>query len=229
MSYTLIDNDLIDDSNLSHTEFRVMMNLVRMYNLDLGYAFPTRETLIKKCKMNKDTLGKVLNSLEEKGYITRGKRKTNKGWNNIYYINKYLIAGKKYETKDDQAIGTEEFCEDKKEDSMQISINEKLIEEQANLSHLLSDEQLERLNKMDTDRLIKVIKQANKYGNGRYSFNYLLAIYKNYSYEKECSNVFNSNTVKTRYHGSFNEHFRNYTEHELEQKLLKKQNDKKKG
>lgn len=37
MSYTLIDNDLIDDSNLSHTEFRVMMNLVRMYNLDLGY------------------------------------------------------------------------------------------------------------------------------------------------------------------------------------------------
>lgn len=229
MSYTLIDNDLIDDSNLSHTEFRVMMNLVRMYNLDLGYAFPTRETLIKKCKMNKDTLGKVLNSLEEKGYITRGKRKTNKCWNNIYYINKYLIAGKKYETKDDQVIGTEEFCEDKKEDSMQISINEKLIEEQANLSHLLSDEQLERLNKMDTDRLIKVIKQANKYGNGRYSFNYLLAIYKNYSYEKECSNVFNSNTVKTRYHGSFNEHFRNYTEHELEQKLLKKQNDKKKG
>ena len=97
-------------------------------------------------------LADIIDDLEEKGYITRGKRKTNKGWNNIYYINKYLIAGKKYETKDDQVIGTEEFCEDKKEDSMQISINEKLIEEQANLSHLLSDEQLERLNKMDTDR-----------------------------------------------------------------------------
>ena len=87
MSYTLIENNLIDDNNLSHTEFRVMINLVRMYNSNLGYAFPTRETLVKKCKMNKDTLGKVLNSLEAKGYITRGKHKTNKGWNNIYYIN----------------------------------------------------------------------------------------------------------------------------------------------
>ena len=224
MSYTLVENNLIDDNNLSHTEFRVMINLVRMYNSNLGYAFPTRETLVKKCKMNKDTLGKVLNSLEAKGYITRGKHKTNKGWNNIYYINKGLIVDKKNSVNEKDDVSNQS--------SMQISLNEKLLEEQGNLNHTLNDEQLDCLNKMDTDKLIQVIKQANKYGNGKYSFNYLVAIYNNDStyseVDKNCNRKSKNNTVKTRYHGTFNEHFRNYTEDELERKLLKTQNDKKK-
>lgn len=91
-SYTNISNSLIEDENLSHTEFRVMITLIRYYNTDLGYSFPTRELLVKKCKMNKDTLGRVLNSLEEKGYITRSKREGKAGRNNIYYINKYLVG-----------------------------------------------------------------------------------------------------------------------------------------
>lgn len=91
-SYTNISNSLIEDENLSHTEFRVMMTLIRYYNTDLGYNFPTRELLVKKCRMNKDTLGRVLNSLEEKGYITRSKREGKAGRNNIYYINKYLVG-----------------------------------------------------------------------------------------------------------------------------------------
>ena len=91
-SYTNISNSLIEDENLSHTEFRVMMTLIRYYNTDLGYSFPTRELLVKKCRMNKDTLGRVLNSLEEKGYITRSKREGKAGRNNIYYINKYLVG-----------------------------------------------------------------------------------------------------------------------------------------
>ena len=91
-SYTNISNSLIEDENLSHTEFRVMMTLIRYYNTDLGYSFPTRELLVKKCRMNKDTLGRVLNSLEEKEYITRSKREGKAGRNNIYYINKYLVG-----------------------------------------------------------------------------------------------------------------------------------------
>ena len=90
--YTNISNSLIEDENLSHTEFRVMITLIRYYNTDLGYSFPTRELLVKKCKMNKDTLGRVLNSLEEKGYITRSKREGKAGRNNIYYIHKYLVG-----------------------------------------------------------------------------------------------------------------------------------------
>ena len=91
-NYTNISNSLIEDENLSHTEFRVMITLIRYYNTDLGYSFPTRELLVKKCKMNKDTLGRVLNSLEEKGYITRSKREGKAGRNNIYYIHKYLVG-----------------------------------------------------------------------------------------------------------------------------------------
>ncbi|WP_270304760.1 helix-turn-helix domain-containing protein [Terrisporobacter petrolearius] len=91
MSYTLIDNSIFDDESLTHTEFRVLTYLIRNYNSNLGYSFPTRKTMIEKCNMSKDTLNKVLNSLEGRGYITRKTNSNKSGRNNIYYIHKYLF------------------------------------------------------------------------------------------------------------------------------------------
>lgn len=91
MSYTLIDNAIFEDENLTHTEFRILAYLIRNYNSNLGYSFPTRKTMIEKCNMSKDTLNKVLNSLEERGYITRKTNPSKSGRNNIYYIHKYLF------------------------------------------------------------------------------------------------------------------------------------------
>lgn len=92
MSYTLIDNEIFEDENLTHTEFRVLSYLIRNYNSNLGYSFPTRKTMVEKCNMSKDTLNKVLNSLEERGYITRKTNPSKSGRNNIYYIHKYLFV-----------------------------------------------------------------------------------------------------------------------------------------
>ena len=92
MSYTLIDNEIFEDENLTHTEFRVLSYLIRNYNSNLGYSFPTRKTMVDKCDMSKDTLNKVLNSLEERDYITRKTNPSRSGRNNIYYIHKYLFV-----------------------------------------------------------------------------------------------------------------------------------------
>ncbi|UEL48289.1 helix-turn-helix domain-containing protein [Terrisporobacter hibernicus] len=121
MSYTLIDNEIFEDENLTHTEFRVLSYLIRNYNSNLGYSFPTRKTMVEKCNMSKDTLNKVLNSLEERGYITRKTNPSKSGRNNIYYIHKYLFVPSIEEVPDEM----KEIIEDKEE----VSLEEKDVQE----------------------------------------------------------------------------------------------------
>ena len=139
--YTLISNTIFEDNNLSHSEFRVLTFLIRMYNTQLGYSYPSRNTIIKKCHLSEKTLNKVLNDLESRGYITRSKQTTSTGWNNIYFIHRHIVR------KD-----------------------------------------------------------------------------KNFIPSKEKSNV----KPLTRHHNSFNEHYKNYNPDELERKLLKMQEGKRK-
>ncbi|WP_107602630.1 helix-turn-helix domain-containing protein [Clostridioides difficile] len=90
MSYTVIDNAIFEDENLKHTEFRVLTYLIRNFNTSIGYSFPTRAQIANSCKMNKDTVGSVLKSLEKKGYITRKNNPSKAGRNTIYLIHRYL-------------------------------------------------------------------------------------------------------------------------------------------
>lgn len=91
-SYTIIDNEFYSDRNIDVYEKAVLSYLIRYYNTDLGYSFPTRQQIQDDTGISTGKLNKVLNSLEEKGYITRSKREGKAGRNNIYYINKYLVG-----------------------------------------------------------------------------------------------------------------------------------------
>lgn len=246
-SYTLLDNQIWEDENLSHTEFRVLSYLIRTYSLEYGYSFPLREQITEKCKMHKDTLNKVLKGLQDKGYITIGKHKTKTGWNNIYYIHKYLVASK----KDKVEPKPQEAPSNKKQVEASTSTNELLVNEKAKVKRKLNDNDKEYLNGLNTDILIKAIERANEFKPNGYHIGYIASCYE--SIEKELQeerkqatepktskyssnnkkddteakgkDYYNNNyPVKTKYHDSFNEHFRNYTEDELEAKLLKAQN-----
>lgn len=226
-SYTLLDNQIWEDENLSHTEFRVLSYLIRTYSLEHGYSFPKRETIIKKCKMHKDTLNKVLNDLEAKGYITRATNPHKGGRNNIYYIHKYLVASKKDKVKPKV-----------EEAPIEASTNELLVIEKAKVKRELNDNDKEYLNGLNTDILIKAIERANKFKPNGYHIRYITSCYE--SIEKELqeerrqatepktsnnsSDNKKSNTkALTKYHNTFNEHYKNYGEDELEEKLLKMQ------
>ena len=91
-SYTIIDNEFYSDRNIDVYEKAVLSYLIRYYNKDLGYSFPTRQQIQDDTGISTGKLNKVLNSLEEKGYITRSKREGKAGRNNIYYIHKYLVG-----------------------------------------------------------------------------------------------------------------------------------------
>lgn len=178
MSYTVIDNGIFEDTNLKHTEFRVLAFLIRNFNTSLGYSFPTREQIINSCKMNKDTVGSVLKSLEEKGYITRKNNPYKAGRNTIYLIHKYLVIENSspeevVETKIEEPIVEDiEYIDDDKliadynagilvalEKSEDEDLNEKVSVIEEHLNKKASPELRELIRNIDWDVLVKADMQ----------------------------------------------------------------------
>ncbi|HFR4146081.1 TPA: DnaD domain protein [Bacillus cereus] len=87
--FFMIDNEIVDDSKLSHKEMAVYMVLCRHLNQETGSCFPSLSTIGKKVGMSKNTIIKSLNLLIECGYVSKEKRNSEDGGHasNIYYIN----------------------------------------------------------------------------------------------------------------------------------------------
>ena len=234
--------DIWKDENLKPNEKLVLIYLIDYYSLKDGYSYKIREVIEKEIGLARNTLNKVLNSLEEKGYITRAKHKTKTGWNNIYYIHKYLVASKK-----DTPEAPADANKVENIDLVETSTNELLVEQKGKTVRKLKAEELEEINQLDTELLIKAIERANLYKPNGYHIGYLLKTYdsvknptepQKQAQSNKPSNNSNNNKKDntgantkplTRYHGTFNEHFRNYAPDELEEQLLKMQAKKRKG
>lgn len=151
-SYTIIDNNIWEDHNIKGHEKLVLIYLVRNFNVNYGYSFPTREQIQEATGISKDTLNKVLNSLEEKGYITRSKREGKAGRNNIYYINKYLV-GQETSSQASTKPNTDNKSNNKKKQATepQGDLNYKLgyIETSVNFTRDFRDTELEELKEVD--------------------------------------------------------------------------------
>lgn len=168
MSYTVIDNAIFEDENLKHTEFRVLTYLIRNFNTSMGYSFPTRAQIGNSCKMNKDTVGSVLKSLEDKGYITRKNNPSKAGRNTIYLIHKYLVIESSpvevVETKIEELIEEENKLISEynagmlvvKDKSEEEDLNEKVSVIEEHLKKKASPELRELISRIDWDVLVNV-------------------------------------------------------------------------
>ncbi len=250
MRYVNITSDLVSDKNLNSSEFRIFVYLLQNWNEKYGYSFPLREQIIQDLGMGNNTVNRALNSLEEKGYITRKKHKTKNGWNNIYYIHKYLVVSKKAQDLEKAPKVNEKVNEIVVENGREQLANELLVKQSSKvLNKQLKTDDIAKLNALDTDILIKAIDRANKYKSEGYYIGYLFSTYEsiknnaqepqrevqsnktsNNSTDDKKSNteatgkyINNNYPVNTKYHNSLNEHFRKYEEDELERKLLEAQ------
>lgn len=236
--FTRFKNEIWKDRNIKGNEKLVLLYLISYNNEALGYSFPTRKQIQDDTGISENTLGKTLNSLIDKGYITKEEHKSKTGKNNIYYIHKYLVASKKDTPADAKPCETD----------AKASTNELLLEQKGKIVRKLKAEELEEINQLDTELLSKAIDRANSYKPNGYHIGYLLKTYdsvKNNPTEPQRqaqsnkpSNNSNNNKKDntgantkplTRYHGTFNEHFRNYAPDELEEQLLKMQAKKRRG
>lgn len=253
--FTRFKNEIWKDRNIKGNEKLVLLYLISYNNEALGYSFPTRKQIQDDTGISKDTLGKTLNSLIDKGYITKEEHKSKTGKNNIYYIHKYLVASKKDTTEAPaDAKPSENQSKPCETDAKASTTNELLVEQKAKLRGKMSDLKREALNELDTDILTQAIDRANKVKPQGYFIGYILSICDDIKKDMEnnlskpqreaqsnkpsnnSKNNIKDNTganrgyvnnnypVKTKYHDTFNEHFRKYTEAELEEKLLRMQN-----
>lgn len=85
MGFTQIDNSLFEDERLTIQAQSLLFTLIRYYNKEKGYAFPSVND-IKKASKIKDprTLKSAIESLTEIGYL---KKTTIKGRGCRYYLN----------------------------------------------------------------------------------------------------------------------------------------------
>lgn len=158
-SYTIINNDIWKDNNIKGHEKLVLIYLVRNFNVTYGYSFPTREQIQEATGISKDTLNKVLNRLEEKGYITRSKREGKAGRNNIYYIHKYLV-GQETSLQASEKTNTDNKSNNKKKQATepQEDLNYKLgyIETSLEFTRDFRDTELEELKTVDIKTIQRV-------------------------------------------------------------------------
>ncbi|PEU21531.1 DNA replication protein [Bacillus wiedmannii] len=87
--FFMIDNEIVDDTRLTHKEMAVYMVLCRHLNQETGSCFPSLPTIGKKVGMSKNTVIKALNTLIEIGYVTKEKRSSKEqgDMSNVYYVN----------------------------------------------------------------------------------------------------------------------------------------------
>ena len=89
--YSWISDSLFDiQSNLSHTEFRTFLCLVRHADKD-GKCFPSLNTIADKCEMSKTTVIKNLKDLAKKGFIEVQRRVIERNGRYEFTSNLYTI------------------------------------------------------------------------------------------------------------------------------------------
>jgi hypothetical protein len=83
--FTVIENTLLDDKELTIQEQMLLIVLISYYNEEKGYAFPSYKQIKLRSKLGDNrTLIKAMDSLIKKGYI---RKETKKGVGNKYFIN----------------------------------------------------------------------------------------------------------------------------------------------
>lgn len=85
-------NKIASETNLSHTEYRLMGILIGLWNKEKGIAFPTINYLSSSCRMSKSTVLRSLKRLIETNLIEIKKQK---GKRNKYYLSEILFQLKK--------------------------------------------------------------------------------------------------------------------------------------
>lgn len=99
MQFLKLDYELITDTNITASEFRVFTYLLSRYNNEVKGAFPATQTIADKLNMGVATVKRSIKKLVELGYMIIEKSKGIKGNFNIYKKLKHLILDKQESKK----------------------------------------------------------------------------------------------------------------------------------
>lgn len=143
-SFTTTYDNIYDDDNLTGNEKFHLDILHRFYNKEKGYAYPSiRQIMIKASSKNKNQTRKVLDSLQEKGYI---KILPTPGVGTKYYLIKnYSVTS----VKSDTSI--------KNDTSIKIDVGTSIKNDTLPVSKMIPKKEYKKNNKKNNRNLIILI------------------------------------------------------------------------
>ena len=150
-------NAIHKDTVLTLEEKHLLTILIKYYNVDKGYSYPTYEILLKECSTKRRSkISKIIKGLKEKNYIEVIKVKGNKSH---YYVKKYLylVKNSKIEEKEVEDEVVKKVIENKEATIEDIKIT-KSAEHKNNskVAKLYSKSKTFKLTNWFMDRLAKV-------------------------------------------------------------------------
>ena len=84
--FSICDNNVLIDKDLSSTEFRVYMCLVRYMNKESGICYPRYRTIQKDLGLSRSVIYRAIVNLAKLGYVTKKRRSS---------TNEYLLTKQK--------------------------------------------------------------------------------------------------------------------------------------
>ena len=83
--YTIVENAVLEDKTLP-SDAKLLYVYLSKYACNKGECWPSIETLVENSGISKRQILRMLQVLEEKGYIVRQKRRTGNGKSNLYIL-----------------------------------------------------------------------------------------------------------------------------------------------
>ena len=137
MKFLKLADEVLFSTELTSNEKIVYAVLLRLYNSEKGFAYPSIEYISKHTGISISTVKKCIKSLSKLGYISISKRKSVNGNFNVYSNLKHLIG-----TKEENKVPAkkEVIVSDCKEKGIQLEIP-KVDEEVQELSEYTKEHQ----------------------------------------------------------------------------------------
>lgn len=98
-TFVMVKDDLLADKNINSNEFRVYTYLMRMYNDEKKYAFPSIKTISENSNLSESSVKRAVKKLEKIGYLTIEKKQGVAGNFNVYKNFKHLVTRAEAELK----------------------------------------------------------------------------------------------------------------------------------
>lgn len=99
VQFLMLDYQLITDKKITSNEFRIYAYLLSLYNNEEKCSFPSIETIASELNISLSTVKRSIKKLTELGYMKIEKKKSDRGFYNIYKNFKNLITGNKKRQK----------------------------------------------------------------------------------------------------------------------------------
>ncbi|MGC6527261.1 MAG: helix-turn-helix domain-containing protein [Paracoccaceae bacterium] len=133
MAAKLMGRIVQEVSDLSSKEKLVLIVLANYFNTDLDEAFPSQETIARNSSLSRSSVNRALDELQNKGYITKKKRRRSGQFShNVYKIHLVSDSHKAISDKADERVtmcqASDEPCVTGTQYPLDKSLNDPLSE-----------------------------------------------------------------------------------------------------